>query len=533
MAEIVEYRVDRTLEELNLLVEFGLFTDAQAKKVVQKRQDFEYRLRRRKRTELDYLEYIKYEINMLESIDGYRKTVIKNYYKQKRTESDKDLDQRILLLQAKKLNDVVRSRSAHISSLFRKLTSSFQFNKMLWQAYIDFAISRKWNTRVTALYWRLLRVASNDQNIWIAAASHEIEVNKAYDSARSLYLRALRHHPNSSAIWFEYFKMEMKFMQVVKQRARVVFKDLDKKDETPLDDMWVGDDEDDEELRRGGEEDIDESIATEEDKNKGKDTIRLENPINQDDLITSGHLPKKVYDEAIKLLLGTQGYRRFVVDVINYLSTQCQQSLGLESVKSHVLDSIKSSNEKSTCNEKEQDWSYCLAIRDQYEQMLGASPDNTTLAKKRKRSISNSAILRECFRKEGITRARHKFKELDKSVINQRLSLYVVMIRIECKELERDKSQYQINRIRTLFDKAVLKFGKTEQKLWLKYLKFEHSLAKSLEDLIKINELYGRAQKTLEPSKVQQLIEKYTLCILHKESATQLEDSDYSDLSDD
>lgn len=533
MAEIVEYRVDKTLGELNLLIEFGLLNESQAKKIVHKRQNFEYRLRRRTRTELDYLEYIKYEINMLESIDGYRRTVIKDYYKQKRNQSEEELDRRILLLQAKKLNEVVRSRSAHISSLFRKLTSSYQFNKMLWQAYIDFAISRKWNTRVTALYWRLLRIASNDQTIWIAAARHELETNSAYDSARSLYLRALRHHPISSVLWADYFKMEMRFMHTIKQRAHVVFKKVDKNDEQSSDNIWVGDDEDDEELQKDGEADTDEAVATKEDQNEKTDIVHLKNPINEDDPITLGDLPKKVYDEAVKTLgANLQEYHRFIVCIIKFLTEECQSSPGLDSVKLHVLNSIRSAN--STDEERgTNDWSYCVAIKTRYEESLNDCLEKGSPNKRIKLPVSGRKTLEECYRTEGLSKTRDKFKELEKSVINRTLSLYIGMIHIEEQQLEKNKSQQQADHIRTIYEKAIGKFGNIKPKLWFKYLEFEHSIAKSLEDLVKINALYERAQRTLDPTKVQHLIEKYTLCLLHKDSATQIAHSDHSDLSDD
>lgn len=398
MAEIVEYRVEKSLDEVELLVEFGIVTKDAAKQILAKREDFEYTLRRRTKSKLDYLKYIRFEINILEAIEKYKKQVIQDYEKHKKETGEEDIDRKILMLQAKKLNDIVRSRSAHISSLFRKLTTGFQFDKKLWLAYIDFAKSRKWNSRVTALYWRLLRVASGDVELWLAAAQHEIEINKAYNSARGLFVRALRHHPESKKVYAAYLKME-----------------------TDL-----------------GTEDI----------------------------------------ESLK-------------DLANKLVAEPED------------DGQEVEEEQS----------------------------ETSVTKKPKIKSRMDKIY-ECYDSRGLDEARKLFGELDKSLHERTLSLYVAMIQVETWQLAKDKSQEQLHRIRSVYDKAILRFGKTKPKLWYEYIQFEHEHARDLSDFERINQLYTKAQATLHPSKVERVIEKYTLLQTQNSSKTDIEYSDYSDLDD-
>lgn len=393
MAEIVEYRVEKTLGEVELLVEFGIFTKEAATEVLTKREDFEYTLRRRTKSKLDFLKYIRFEINILEAIEKYKKQVIQDYEKHKKETGEEDLDRKILMLQAKKLNDVVRSRSAHICSLFRKLTTGFQFDKKLWLAYIDFAKSRKWNARVTALYWRLLRVASDDPDIWLAAAEHEIEVTKAYNSARGLFVRALRHHPNSKKIYSAYLKMETE--------------------------------------------------------------------------------------------LGTED-----------------------------IESLKALTEKLSPEEEEQ-----------------SQHDSGAKSSKKSHTKSRMDKIYECYDSKGLDETRNYFKELEASVQNRTLSLYVAMIQVETWQLTKDTSQDQLNRIRSIYDKALSRFGNTKPKLWYEYINFEQEHAKDLSDFERINRLYSRAQATLHPSKVDRVIEKYTL-MQSNPSKGDIEYSDYSDLDD-
>lgn len=535
MAEIVEYRVERTIDELNLLVEFKLLTEGQAKEIIAKRQNFEYALRKRTKTKLDFLRYIRYEVNLLESIDKYRKTIIANYYKSKKEDDDEllELERKILLLQAKKLNDVVRSRSAHISSLFRKLTTSFQFDKKLWLAYIDFAKSRNWNSRVSALYWRLLRVASEDEDIWIAAANHEMEVNKAYDSARGLYLRALRHHPTSQKVWSEYFRMELQFMSVVDQRARIVFKTLNNKDEDDKEssEIWADanenlDDEPEEKAHDSDDERKDEAKGEEEDAPVVK-------PIDENDTIIAGHLPIVIYKNATNSLNCPIEFARFLVSITNHISKVSLETKGLLAVQEKICTDLQ---DKITEEDPRVATKFSGPI-DKFDdlkeqiQKLNFDDENNRTGKRLKiTSPSKVDILYECYKKNNIEAARKKFLELEKSVKNQTLSLYVGMLQVEMLHLASDKSNQNIDKIRSIYERALTKFGKTKPKLWYEYLQFELQNAKTLEDFERINQIYLKAQATLIPTKVDKVIEKYTL--MQNVTSANIEYSDYSDIDD-
>lgn len=527
MAEIVEYRVEKTLDELNLLVEFGIFTRDQAKDIITKRENFEYILRRRNKSKLDYLKYIRYEVNLLESIDKYRKTVIKDYHNHKKSNKLEEIESKIVFLQAKKLNDIVRSRSAHISYLFRKLTISFQFDKKLWLAYIDFGKSRHWNSRVSALYWRLLRVCNDDEEIWLAAAKYEIETNKAFDSARGLYIRALRHFPKSPKIWAEYFKMELKFMDVVDRRARILFKIASKpdgEDKASKEDIWADSEMKELELNDEDKEDVD-SV---------KDDKPQVEPIDESDAIISGHLPKVIYNNADKIL--NNDFCSFVITILLNIMIQPLETTGLLSIKDFIYTDIrkkKNENDPRITDNLISNLDNLQGLKELASKLNIANHHKESSPTKRikKANPSKLELLYECYESKGLDATRKLFNDLHKSVKNQTLSLYVGMIQVESWRLPKDKSTSQLNRIRELYDKALIKFGKVKPKLWYEYLQFENEHAKNLDDFEKINQLYLRAQATLEPSKVNRIIEKYTL-IQNRATKGDVEYSDYSDLDD-
>lgn len=528
MAEIVEYRVEKTLDELNLLVDFGLFSKELAKEIVSKRQNFEYTLRRRNRTKLDYLKYIKFEVNLLNAIDNYRRTIIKNYHKIKTKDNLDRIDHKLLLLQARKLNDVVRSRCAHISSLFRKLTTNFQFDSKLWLAYIDFAKSRYWNTRVTALYWRLLRVSGHDEKIWLAAAQHETEANKAYDTARGLYLRSLRHHPKSPTIWSEYFKMELHFMDIVGKRASIVFKSNRKetKKADTEEDIWADD--------PLGEEDELENNIPDKDAGHSVEPVPTVQPIEKDDKIVTGHLVRIVYENAMIALDKPELCLKFLSIISDHLRESESESPGFASIKEFVTTDLQKKIEQGDARIN-QELLLALNSGESFDKLKNQINDGTSSSpSKRLKAQANTTrmeLLYECYESEGIDATRSLFKKLESSVKNQTLSLYVGMIQVEQWQLRKDTSEAQLERIRSVFEKAISKFGKIKPKLWYEYLQFESDHSKSLDDVERMNRIYARAQATLVQSKVDQVVERYTI-LQTKTSNNDIEFSDYSDLED-
>lgn len=524
MAEIVEYRVEKTLNELKLLVDFGLFSEEHAKEVVKKRQDFEYRLRRRQLNQLDYLKYIQFEWNLLRAIEEYRRKIIKSNQKIKKTEDNIDeIDRKLLLLQAKKLNDVIRSRSAHISSLFRKLTTKYQFDSSLWLAYIAFAKSRFWNSRVSALYWRVLRVSGHDATIWISAAQHEVETNKAYDTARGLLLRALRHHPDSYLVWAEYFKMELIYMDVLERRARIIFK-TSKSDQTAPsnpaepEDIWAEDP-----LKE------DEDGKPDEDVDPKAEPIPEAKTKLEDKTIIAGHLPRVVYEKSVVAIADPRSFIKYCIEIFKVL-LEASESQGIINVKKFIMADLKKRHEENDERVTLDLLNLCESS-DNFNKLLPRFDDSPVKKQKLSTKLSNMEKLYECYESKGIDDTRELFYKLENSSGSQSLSLYVGMIQVEQWQLKKDSSDQQLTRIRAVYEKALMKYGKTKPKLWYEYLQFEHEHSNRMEDLERINQIYTRAQNTLIPCKVDRVIERYSI-LQAKLSDVDIEYSDYSDLDD-
>lgn len=280
---------------------------------------------------------------------------------------------------------------------------------------------------------------------------------------------------------------------------------------------------------------LDDPSGTEVDNGESlekEDPIPQAKPIDEDDTIISGHLPKIVYNNATKAFQTKQEFNLFVVKVLEYILSSEHQTKGLLSLHEFICTDIKKKYGEADSRITKELTLCCENLEDlkKYSSQL-SSNDSKPQKRSRIKTPSKLELLYECYESKGIHETRELFKNLERSVKNQTLSLYVGMIQAEIWQISKDKSDSQLNRVRAIYDKALDKFGKNKAKLWYEYLQFEHDHAKGLEDFERINRLYQRAQLTLHPSKVDKLIEKYTL-LQARISSAELEYSEYSDLED-
>ncbi|XP_027718182.1 U3 small nucleolar RNA-associated protein 6 homolog [Vombatus ursinus] len=194
MAEIIEQHIEDRLPELLQLERVGLFTRKEIKSVIKKASALEYKVQRRALFKEDFINYIQYEINLLELI---KKRRARTRYVFKKEEIEFSIVHRI-------------------QNLFRRATAKWKEDVQLWLSHIAFC--KKWNnkTQISKIFSSLLAIHPNKPALWIMAAKWEMEDCLSSESARHLFLRALRFHPESPKLYQEYFRMEL--MHAEKQR---------------------------------------------------------------------------------------------------------------------------------------------------------------------------------------------------------------------------------------------------------------------------------------------------------------------------
>ncbi|XP_041364747.1 U3 small nucleolar RNA-associated protein 6 homolog [Gigantopelta aegis] len=200
MAEFVQQSIEEMIPELEQMQRIGLFEKSETRKILKKRQAFEYKLRRKTKCKEDFLQYIQYEINVLAMVKHRRE---KLHHAFKRLEIEVSIMQRI-------------------HKLFRLVCNRFQYDVKLWLSHIQFAKAGNEKATVSRLFTRMLQVHNKKSELWILAAKWEFEENISPDNARSLMQRGLRFNPESKKLWLEYYRLELLYTDMLRKRKALL-----------------------------------------------------------------------------------------------------------------------------------------------------------------------------------------------------------------------------------------------------------------------------------------------------------------------
>ncbi|XP_033097478.1 U3 small nucleolar RNA-associated protein 6 homolog isoform X2 [Anneissia japonica] len=217
MAEFVHQSIEEALPELEQLERIGLFTKPEIKSIIKKKRSHEYRLVRRRKEKDDFLRYIQYEISLL-SLIKTRREKIRYFFKKE------EIDFSIV---------------SRIAKLFRRTCTLFPEDLKVWLSYMEFL--KKWNKKsmLSKMMTNMLKIHGNNPGLWIMAAKFQMEDNSSSENARSLLLRALRHHPTSQKIWQEYFRMELMHADKLRKRWTLLKQSDMKADEEEMSDALM------------------------------------------------------------------------------------------------------------------------------------------------------------------------------------------------------------------------------------------------------------------------------------------------------
>ncbi|KFQ68686.1 U3 small nucleolar RNA-associated protein 6, partial [Phaethon lepturus] len=180
--------------ELEQLERVGLFTRREIRAVLRKASALEYKIQRRALRKEDFINYIQYEINLLELIKKRRARIGYSYKK----------------------DEIENSILHRVHSLFNRATGKWKEDVQLWLSHVAFC--KQWNAKhqLSKVFSSMLAIHPNKPALWIMAAKWEMETQLSSESARHLFLRALRFHPECPKLYQEYFRMEL--MHAEKQR---------------------------------------------------------------------------------------------------------------------------------------------------------------------------------------------------------------------------------------------------------------------------------------------------------------------------
>ncbi|OWR44253.1 u3 small nucleolar RNA-associated protein 6 [Danaus plexippus plexippus] len=187
MAEQVNQRIEGMINELEQMRRTNLYEDDEIREISRKRKEFEYKIQRRIKEKSDFVQYIAFELALLEDISLRRKQA-------KLGEKKKDIEYAI----AKRLNKV-----------FKQFIFRFQNDIAIYFEYIKFCQAVGFDYAVSAIIDQMLRVHGDKPKTWQLASKWESKEQNNLENARNFLLKGIHRHPNSDILYLDLFDIEL------------------------------------------------------------------------------------------------------------------------------------------------------------------------------------------------------------------------------------------------------------------------------------------------------------------------------------
>uniref|UniRef100_A0A7N0TN89 U3 small nucleolar RNA-associated protein 6 n=1 Tax=Kalanchoe fedtschenkoi TaxID=63787 RepID=A0A7N0TN89_KALFE len=313
MADVVQYKLERMVNELDDLEKRGLFTRQEIAEIVKQRRKFEYRLKRPSPLKQDYLAYIEYE----KQIDSLRLLRKKALARERREKGNKKMK--------KGVSDF--AGVSRILDVYRLALTRFKGDVELWFQYLEFCKERR-NGRMKKVLAKLFRFHPKVPGVWIYGAAWEFDHNLNVVAARALMQKGLRVCPKSEDLWVEYLRMELTFLNKLKARSVALGEDdgsLAVKQVDAGEKQW-----------REDNQDLFMSIEDGEGKGEGRDE---ENERSKKPDYFQGRalgILQAVYGGAVMAIPSSIGLRQRLFEIVE--ATDLAQS---EDLKRQILDDMK------------------------------------------------------------------------------------------------------------------------------------------------------------------------------------------------
>lgn len=187
MAEQVNQRIEGMINELEQMRRTNLYEDEEIKEISRKRKEFEYRIQRRIKEKDDFVQFIAFELALLEDISLRRKQA-------KLTEKKKDIEFSI----TKRLNKV-----------FKQFIIRYQNDVAIYFEYIKFCRSVGFDHAISAILGQMLQIHGDKPKMWQMASKWERKEQNNLENARNFLLKGIHRHPESEILYLDLFDIEL------------------------------------------------------------------------------------------------------------------------------------------------------------------------------------------------------------------------------------------------------------------------------------------------------------------------------------
>ncbi|GAX82298.1 hypothetical protein CEUSTIGMA_g9727.t1 [Chlamydomonas eustigma] len=204
MADTVQHLLEESIPELEYYQAKGYFSKFELKQIIMSRQNHEYRLKRRAAMKQDYYRYIEYE-QKLEELRQYRK-------------------QKLGFKGKKSSHEVTIVKRVHF--IFERAARKFKSDVQLWMDWLEYCRRSKSSKQHSKVVTRALQRHATVPALWIEAACWEFEHSGNVAAARSLMQQGLRMCKHEEVMWVEYLRLELMYIQRLRERRRVLGLDV-------------------------------------------------------------------------------------------------------------------------------------------------------------------------------------------------------------------------------------------------------------------------------------------------------------------
>jgi len=187
------------LPSLEYFEDKNIFSQKEVKTIVKKRKDTEYKLRGLNASPETFCECISYELK-LEKLRRKRR-------------------KRLGIEKIQRGDHAIVSRIHH---LFVRGLRKYGNDLSLWWYYFDFCSQSRSGSALSRAFTRCLQLHPLADNVWLRTANWEFFFNGDILGARKLLQRGLELNPSSCLLWKGFFKLEVKNVQKMRARAKVL-----------------------------------------------------------------------------------------------------------------------------------------------------------------------------------------------------------------------------------------------------------------------------------------------------------------------
>lgn len=180
------------------------------KTIVKKTTDFEYTIARAELNPAEYIDYIKYFINVDKLFNVRFQKFMATH------------DNFIPRIDHNRCKNLQKTLIKHVNYIFERSTRRFPQDQSLWESHISFLTEKNSTNLLDLLFGKILSLFPTNANFWIQASTHELHANNNMHAARVIMQRALRANENNTTLWKHFFDLELYNALKIKERRNIL-----------------------------------------------------------------------------------------------------------------------------------------------------------------------------------------------------------------------------------------------------------------------------------------------------------------------